>query len=392
MPFYSSSTASANLGVLNDSFRAVRLFDFARVPIRKIPRRMVSFPMMYFSRAGSIRHVWPLLLHTVHLADACLCYLFGGARRLRVATPNRAGCGRFCRPRAVHCTMGLLTAMEMAATAPVKILHHKLEAAAALSAMIATFYFALEYTSPGKWATRRNTLLLSLVTLGLMLLIATNDLHHLLWTRLWFDRVVRVERGPLNPLLLAWAILLPTLSVLLFLRLSLRSRGVYRRQALMLFIGAALPLLTFFLEPAGINPLAPLDPVILMWNVSSLLYALAIFRFHMLEVVPIGREHGHRAHDERRVDPGCGRPDRRPEPCGRGSAGALARCDRRASGRAGPGRLSGPVKTPRAENRRNHRDHPARGKSAEVLSGAGFPSDPSRRIPPGAAHFAPGRD
>ena len=58
----------------------------------------------------------------------------------------------------------------------------------------------------------------------------------------------------------------------------------------MLFIGAALPLLTFFLEPAGINPLAPLDPVILVWNVSSLLYALAIFRFHMLEVVPIGRD------------------------------------------------------------------------------------------------------
>jgi PAS domain S-box-containing protein len=44
------------------------------------------------------------------------------------------------------------------------------------------------------------------------------------------------------------------------------------------------------LELADIHPLAPLDPVILMWNVSSLLYAVAIFRFHMLEVVPIGRD------------------------------------------------------------------------------------------------------
>ena len=238
--------------------------------------------------------------------------------------------------------------------------------------MIATFYFTLEYTSPGKWATRRNTLLLSLVTLGLMLLIATNDLHHLLWIRLWFDRVVRVERGPLNFLLLAWAILLPTLSVLLFLRLSLRSRGVYRRQALMLFVGAALPLLTFFLEPAGINPLAPLDPVILMWNVSSLLYTLAIFRFHMLEVVPIGRDTAIERMtngvlildaDDRIVDlnPAAGEvlALSRGATVGRPAGQALA---------AYPD-LSRLLEQKTAATA----DHPARDKSAEVLSGAGFP-------------------
>jgi signal transduction histidine kinase len=85
-------------------------------------------------------------------------------------------------------------------------------------------------------------------------------------------------------------LLLPTLAILVFLRLLLRSGGIYRRQALMLFSGSLLPLLTFFLEPAGINPVAPLDPVILVLNVSSLLYAVAIFRFRMLEVVPIGRD------------------------------------------------------------------------------------------------------
>jgi PAS domain S-box-containing protein len=183
----------------------------------------------------------------------------------------------------------LLTAMEMAATPPVKILHHKLEAAAALMALSAMFYFALEYTNPGRWATRRNRLLLAVVPLGIILLMATNDLHHLLWGAMWFDRVVRIERGPLNLILLSWAFLLPTLASLLFLRLLLRARGIYRWQALLLLIGASLPLLTFLLEVAGIHPLAPLDPVILMWNVSSLLYALAIFRFHMLEVAPIGR-------------------------------------------------------------------------------------------------------
>ena len=226
-------------------------------------------------------NIWPMLVSAIFSA-ALAVY----AWRHRTVP----GAAAFAVQELFIALWALLTAMEMAATAPVKILHHKLEAAAALTAMSAMLYFAFEYTNSGKWATRRNALLLSLVTLGIMLLMATNDLHHLVWTRLWFDRVVRVERGPLNLLLLAWAILLPTLSVLLFLRLFLRSRGIYRQQALMLCIGAALPLLTFFLEPAGINPLAPLDPVILVWNVSSLLYALAIFRFRMLEIVPIGRD------------------------------------------------------------------------------------------------------
>ena len=183
----------------------------------------------------------------------------------------------------------LLTAMEMAAGVPVKILHHKLEAAAALAALTATFYFALEYAGPGKWATRRTALLLSFVVLCTIILIATNDLHHLLWTRLWFDQVVRVERGPLSPLL-GLGIVFPALSILIFLRLFLRSQGIYRQQALLLGIGTALPILTFFLELAGINLLAPLDPVMLAWGVSSALYAIAIFRFHMLGVVPVGRD------------------------------------------------------------------------------------------------------
>lgn len=226
-------------------------------------------------------YIWPMLISAIFSAALAIY-----AWRHRTM-PNAAP---FAIQELFIALWALLTAMEMAATTPVKILHHKLEAMAAIIALSATFYFALEYASPGKWVTRRNTRLLSLMALSILVLIATNDLHHLLWTRLWFDRVVRIERGPLNLVLLGWAILLPTLAGLMFLRLLLRSGGIFRRQALMLLIGTALPLLTFFLEVARINPLAPLDPVILMWNVSSLLYALAIFRFRMLEVVPIGRD------------------------------------------------------------------------------------------------------
>jgi PAS domain S-box-containing protein len=184
----------------------------------------------------------------------------------------------------------IFTAIEMAATWPTKTLYHRLEAAAALAALSALLYFALEHASLRKWATHRTALLISLVSGGILILMATNDFHHLLWARFWFDGYTRVQRGPLGPLLMLWSLLLPTLALVVFLRLLLRSRGIYRRQALILFIGSLLPLLTYLGEPAGINPIAPLDPVIIVQNVSSLLYFLAIFRFGMLEVAPIGRD------------------------------------------------------------------------------------------------------
>jgi N-terminal 7TM region of histidine kinase len=111
-----------------------------------------------------------------------------------------------------------------------------------------------------------------------------------MWTRLWFDGFVRFARGPLNLLILGYGLLLPTLSLLIFLRLVMRSRSTYRGQALLLFAGNALPVLAFFLQQAGFNPLAPLSPTILMLTVTGLLFTLAIYRFGMLGVVPVGRD------------------------------------------------------------------------------------------------------
>ncbi len=184
----------------------------------------------------------------------------------------------------------LFTAIDMAGTTPeTRILHHKTEAVAALSAISAGFYFALEYASSGRWATRRTARLLALNVLLISVLIATNDLHHLVWTRMWVDGVVQIERGVLNAILLLPIFMLPILGSFLFARQLVRSAGIYRRQALLLFIGATFPILALLLEMANIDLLPPLDPVIIVWSLSGLLFALAIFRFRLLEAVPIGR-------------------------------------------------------------------------------------------------------
>ncbi|MBI5034627.1 MAG: PAS domain-containing protein [Chloroflexi bacterium] len=185
----------------------------------------------------------------------------------------------------------LFTAIDMAATTESgKILWHVLEAVAAIPALTALICFALEYAKPGKWLTRRNLFLLYLIPFLIIIIMLSNDLHHLFWTRLWLDTFVRVQRGPLNFIFAGFVFLLPLIASLSFLKLSIRFRGVYRSQALLLFFATILPLLTFFLELAGINPIAPLDPVVLVFNINGLLCAIAIFRFGMLGVVPVGRD------------------------------------------------------------------------------------------------------
>jgi PAS domain S-box-containing protein len=227
-------------------------------------------------------YMWPMLISAV-ICGALAIY----AWRHR----HIPGATAFAVQQLFVALWALFTAIEMAGTTlETRILHHKTEAVAALSAISAGFYFALEYASSGRWATRRTARLLALNVLLISGLIATNDLHHLVWTRMWVDGVVQIERGILNAILLVPILTLPMLGIFLFGRRLARSAGIYRRQALLLFIGAALPILALVLEMANVDLLPPLDPVIIMWSLSGLLYALAIFRFRLLEAVPVGRE------------------------------------------------------------------------------------------------------
>lgn len=185
---------------------------------------------------------------------------------------------------------GLFTGIEIAAVPlSVKVVYHQIEGVSAVIAFAAALQFALERTIPNRQTTRRSARRLAAAIGALLVLMLTNPYHHLIWSNFWFDEFVRVGRGPLNFLIVAAVLLLPLASCIVFIRLFVRSVGVHRWQGLMLSVGGLLPVLTFLLEPAGINPIAPLDPVILVWNVSGALYALAIFRFGLLSVVPVGR-------------------------------------------------------------------------------------------------------
>src|SRR5512133_3982506 len=72
----------------------------------------------------------------------------------------------------------------------------QVEAVFAAICAVPSLCFALEYAYPGRWVTRRNVALIAVVPAVFVLLTITNDAHHLIWTRIWFDGFVRAAKGP----------------------------------------------------------------------------------------------------------------------------------------------------------------------------------------------------
>ncbi len=170
-----------------------------------------------------------------------------------------------------------------------RIFWFKFQAALVLPVATAQLCFGLEYAGLSKWMTRRNLTLSALLPLGFLLLILTNDFHHLVWTRIWLDGTVRVDRGMAHWIAIGHGYFLSLLYLIVLAWLFARSPR-HRWIA----VGLILSLFTMrgasFLNVSDRNPVEPLNPMVLVLNLCLLPYAFAIIRFRMFDVVPVARD------------------------------------------------------------------------------------------------------
>jgi PAS domain S-box-containing protein len=154
--------------------------------------------------------------------------------------------------------------------------------------------FALQYTGRGRWLSRRNLAFLSLLPLTTVLLVWTNETHHLVyrfnvieWSSGW--PLLYIEYGPwfwVNALFAYGCMLLGTLALGgTFLRSSL----LYRQQTGVLLAGAMVPWLGNALYLVRLWPSPNLDPTPLAFAISGLVVAFGLFRYRLLQVVPVAR-------------------------------------------------------------------------------------------------------
>jgi len=170
-----------------------------------------------------------------------------------------------------------------------RIFWFKFESAHLLPLTSASLWFALEYAGLGKWLTRRLLILLAIFPLASIPLILTNEIHHLVWTRIWFDGYVRAELGPVTWVGLVYGYFLSLLQLMALAWLFVRSP---RHR----WIATGLIVAAFSIRCASIarftnwNPTAPMDPMVIVQNFAMLAYAFAVFGFRMLDVVSVARD------------------------------------------------------------------------------------------------------
>lgn len=166
-----------------------------------------------------------------------------------------------------------------------KIFWVKVQAAIQLPAVTAIACFVLEYAWPGRWLTRRNVILLSTAPLLFLLLIMTNDLHHLVWRGFAYEGVVIPLRGPANWFFILYGLFLSFLELLVFAWLFMRSPP-HRWPVVIMASGQLAARVVYVLEATRvIQSTLPLDVIFITYLFFS--YAIVLFAFRLLDPITL---------------------------------------------------------------------------------------------------------
>ncbi|MBK8616959.1 MAG: PAS domain-containing protein [Anaerolineales bacterium] len=153
--------------------------------------------------------------------------------------------------------------------------------------------FVLQYTQRERWLTRTLIWVLFLPEFIFTIILFTNELHHLYWTRIYVDRtlpnaLVVFEFGTINWASLIYSYLLIGISMALIVHWALsNSAKLYRQQAWALLISVVAPLAA---SVSYILGFIKIDPTHFAFSISGLALGWSLFRFQFLNLMSIARE------------------------------------------------------------------------------------------------------
>jgi PAS domain S-box-containing protein len=177
---------------------------------------------------------------------------------------------------------------------PTKLIWSKIRYVGIVVVPTAWLILALRYTHRDKWLTRRNLALLAVEPLLTLLLVWTNEFHHLIWREaalaasgdLW---VWQASHGLGFWLHATYSYLLLLLGSLLLIQEILRLPRTYRGQVGVLLAGALAPVVGNVLSTFNLIPF-PLDLTPFGFTLAGLIAAWGLFNFRLLDIAPVARD------------------------------------------------------------------------------------------------------
>ena len=148
---------------------------------------------------------------------------------------------------------------------------------------ITFFFFGLTFAQT-KIKFKKKYLLLFIVPIISLLVLWTNDFHHLFYVKYGILNVDTVF-GAYFPIHSLYTYILILISVYYLIHFSIKNSGFFSKQSLLLIIGTLIPLIVNIIGLFGIEMSIYITPISFTFTV--LFYSLAILKFNFLNVSPI---------------------------------------------------------------------------------------------------------
>lgn len=165
-------------------------------------------------------------------------------------------------------------------------------------AALPTLYllFVLVFIHHENWLTRRNLLLLSIQPVAFLLIKWTDTYHHLFLLpagTIEVQGIVMTDfvRGPGYFVNMAYSYVIIGVAFLLLSQVALRSSPLYLNQYRLIMIGSILPWLGSFYSEFNFVAWHGLDLAPLLFGLTGIVFVVAIWRTHFMDLIPVARSH-----------------------------------------------------------------------------------------------------
>jgi PAS domain S-box-containing protein len=164
-----------------------------------------------------------------------------------------------------------------------------------LSVPIFFFLFVVYFSGFEKWLTKRNLIFLWTIPCMLMILVATSKWHHIHWSYLNPDPIlgeglIHYGYGPSYYVMVVYMYGLVLFASLLLIRVAIKYRSDFRLQALAILVGVPLPWTGSIIYIFNLTPWPGIDHTPVFFSLTGLILTLAVYRFRLLELLPVARD------------------------------------------------------------------------------------------------------
>ncbi|MFI5366952.1 MAG: histidine kinase N-terminal 7TM domain-containing protein [Candidatus Binatia bacterium] len=190
----------------------------------------------------------------------------------------------------------LTSAFEKVATEiPTRVLWAKVQYLGIAGVPPLWLTFALRYSRQDRWLKRRNVAFVWIMSGITVVLVATNEWHHALWTKIvpaadTVGALLLYSHGAWFWIFAAYTYLLLFVGTVALVSALFRYPHTYRYQAVTVLIGLAIPWVSNMIYLAGWSPVSGLDLTPVAFTITGVMYAWGLFRFQLFDLVPVARD------------------------------------------------------------------------------------------------------